>query len=205
MRRARVKDERQWPTSSSSPPPSLPWPSPLFPHTSSSPSPSGLVAPLWTKSMGITINSVEDAAVAWEVDGADEDGDRHSVVRFASYICHVADVLVSSALVGDEGHRGRAVTSAQLCLAYVTASTATQTCMPRKIHQKILKLNGSCRRNVLMMSLPPKITKYTATMPCGILSMKSDGFSYLVLLEEINSLWDISCLRRSIVCGISVA
>jgi hypothetical protein len=38
------------------------------------------------------------------------------------------------------------------------------------------------------MTLPPKFTKYTAMMPCGILSMKSDGFSYLILLEEINSL-----------------
>nr|XP_051227535.1 uncharacterized protein LOC127345141 isoform X2 [Lolium perenne] len=119
MRRARVKDERQWPTPSSSLPPSLPWPSPLFPHTASSHSPSGLVSPLWTKSMGITIDSVEDAAVAWEVNGADEDGDRKSVVRFASYICHVADVLGSSAVVGGEGHRGRA-DCAQLCLAWMS-------------------------------------------------------------------------------------
>jgi hypothetical protein len=64
--------------------------------------------------MGIAINSVEEAAVAWEVDGADEDGDRNSLVRFASYICHVADVLGSSAVVG------RAVTTAQLCLAWMS-------------------------------------------------------------------------------------
>jgi hypothetical protein len=69
--------------------------------------------------MGITIDSVEDAAVAWEVNGADEDGDRKSVVRFASYICHVADVLGSSAVVGGEGHRGRA-DCAQLCLAWMS-------------------------------------------------------------------------------------